>query len=37
MLFLVLALHSLTNLDSTEFFYGNAVMNATIGLQIDLV
>jgi Glycosyl hydrolase family 12. len=35
-LVLVVTLYSLTDLDSTEFFYGNAVMNATLGLQINL-
>ncbi|CAG8067331.1 unnamed protein product [Penicillium nalgiovense] len=33
---LVVALYSLIDLDSTEFLYGNAVMNATLQLQIDL-
>lgn len=33
---LVVALYPLIDLGSTEFFYGNAVMNATLGLQINL-
>lgn len=33
---LLVALCSLMDLNSTEFFYGNAVMNSTLGLQINL-
>lgn len=33
---LVVGLHPLIDFNSTEFFYGNAVMNSTLGLQINL-